>query len=54
MTVLVVMEATDVAADIALDVDVGVDVDAGSVVNATATPRPNTSALSLQSHPPMP
>ena len=48
VTIFVVMVALEATVDAALDVE------AGSVVNGTATPRPKTSELLLQSHPPKP
>ena len=48
VTILVVMVAVEST------VDGAVDVEAGSVVNGTATPRPKTSEVLLQSHPPVP
>ena len=54
VTISVVMEAVEVVADPALDVEVALNTDAGNVVNATAIPRPKTSELLLQAHPPVP
>lgn len=52
--IFVVIAAVEVTTDAALDVKPVLDADTGNVVTATATPRPNTSELSLQSHPVVP